>query len=144
MDASQEEFQEQPARGALAKQHLSSAVLAALEEGAENGPTVSTETAKHVVDLVWDWTTTALAPDLEAFMRHSKRSTIGVEDVQLSARKNARTKAFIDEEARRLRSRKTETGETLRIALRASRDAMQEYVGWTPPEDKASGRPAGA
>jgi len=48
------------------------------------------------------------------------------------------------EEARRLRSRKTETGETLRIALRASRDAMQEYVGWTPPEDKASGRPAGA
>ena len=60
---------------------------AALEEGAENGPTVSTETAKHVVDLVWDWTTTALAPDLEAFMRHSKRSTIGVEDVQLSARK---------------------------------------------------------
>ena len=48
------------------------------------------------------------------------------------------------EEARRLRSRKTETGETLRIALRASRDAMQEYIGRTPPDDKASGRPAGA
>ena len=103
MDASQDEFQEQPARGALAKQHLSSAVLSVLEEGPEDGPTVSKETARQMVDLVWDWTTTSLAPDLEAFMRHSKRSTIGVEDVQLTARKNARTKAFIDEEARRLK-----------------------------------------
>ena len=44
-----------------------------------------------------DWITRSLAPDLESFQRHSKRGTIGVEDVLLAARKNATTKALIAE-----------------------------------------------
>ena len=116
MEASQDEFQEQPERKSLAKQHLSAAVLAALEEGPADAPTVSQDTAKLMVDLVWDWTTTALAPDLQAFMRHSKRSTIGVEDVQLAARKNERTKKLIDEEAQRLKDNKLALREAKRKA----------------------------
>mmetsp|Transcript_7476 Transcript_7476/g.14956 ORF Transcript_7476/g.14956 Transcript_7476/m.14956 type:complete len:134 (+) Transcript_7476:1-402(+) len=108
MDASQDEFQAQPARSTLAKQQLAAAVIAALEDGPATGPALSKEAAASCVDLVWDWTTTALAPDLEAFMRHSKRSTIGVEDVQLAARKNARTKALIIDEANRLKDLKQE------------------------------------
>ena len=109
MDASQDDFQAQPARSTLAKQQLSAAVIAALEDGPATGPALSKDAAHAVVDLVWDWTTTALAPDLEAFMRHSKRSIIGVEDVQLAARKNACTKAVIAEEAQRLKAIKEET-----------------------------------
>ena len=109
MDASQDDFQAQPARSTLAKQQLAAAVLAALEDGQQSGPTLSKAAAHAVVDLVWDWTTTALAPDLEAFMRHSKRNTIGVEDVQLAARKNPRTKAIIAKEVQRLKALKEET-----------------------------------
>ena len=109
MDASQDDFQAQPARSTLAKQQLAAAVLAALEDGQQSGPALSKDAAHAMVDLVWDWTTTALAPDLEAFMRHSKRNTIGVEDVQLAARKNPRTKAIIAEEVQRLKALKEET-----------------------------------
>jgi len=113
MDASQDEFQAQPERGTLAKQQLSASVLAALEDASkDDGPLLSKEAAEAIVDLVWDWTTTALAPDLEAFMRHSKRSTIGVEDVQLAARKNVRTKALINEECQQLKAVKQKTKET--------------------------------
>ena len=42
-------------------------------------------------------------------MRHSKRNTIGAEDVQLAARKNPRTKAIIAEEIQRLKALKEET-----------------------------------
>ena len=110
MDASQDDdFQAQPARSTLAKQQLAAAVIAALEDGHSAGPALSKDAAHAVVDLVWDWTTTALAPDLEAFMRHSKRNTIGAEDVQLAARKNPRTKAIIAEEVQRLKALKEET-----------------------------------
>ena len=110
MDASQDDdFQAQPARSTLAKQQLAAAVIAALEDGDTTGPALSKDAAHAVVDLVWDWTTTALAPDLEAFMRHSKRNTIGAEDVQLAARKNPRTKAIIAEEIQRLKALKEET-----------------------------------
>ena len=109
MDASQDDFQAQPARSTLAKQQLAAAVIAALEDGQQSGPALSKDAAHAMVDLVWDWTTTALAPDLEAFMRHSKRNTIGVEDVQLAARKNPRTKAIIAEEVQRLKALKEET-----------------------------------
>ena len=110
MDASQDDdFQAQPARSTLAKQQLAAAVIAVLEDEPATGPALSKDAAHAVVDLVWDWTTTALAPDLEAFMRHSKRNTIGVEDVQLAARKNPRTKAIIAEEVQRLKALKEET-----------------------------------
>ena len=108
MEASQDDFQAQPTRSTLAKQQLASTVIAALEDSRATGPALSKEAVAAVVDLVWDWTTTALAPDLEAFMRHSKRSTIGVEDVQLAARKNARTKALIIDEAERIKDLKQE------------------------------------
>ncbi len=121
--ASQDEFQAQPARGVLAKQQLSASVLAAIEEAPADGPQLSQEATKAMVDLVWDWTTTALAPDLEAFMRHSKRSTIGVEDVQLAARKNARTSALINEECQRLKDIKQATRDTkARKAAEAERN----------------------
>ena len=108
---SEGDFQDQPERSTLARQQLSAAVIAALEEEGpgSSGPPLSEEVVKELTALVWDWTTTALAPDLEAFMRHSKRNTIGVEDVQLAARKNPRTKAIIAEEVQRLKALREET-----------------------------------
>ena len=110
--ASQDDFESQADRPSLAKQHLSAAIVTALEEKENDatttagGPPLSKEAMLQITELVWDWTTTALAPDLEAFMRHSKRSIIGVEDVQLAARKNVRTRQLIDGEASRLKEHK--------------------------------------
>ena len=49
----------------------------------------------NLTKVTHDWITRSLAPDLESFQRHSKRGTIGVEDVQLAARKNPVTKSLI-------------------------------------------------
>ena len=122
MDASQDDFQAQPARSTLAKQQLGAAVIAALEDGPAMGPALSKDAVHAMVDLVWDWTTTALAPDLEAFMRHSKRNTIGAEDVQLAARKNARTKAIIADEAQRLKEVKEVKQATRAVKARKAAD----------------------
>ena len=51
----------------------------------------------NLTKVTHDWITRSLAPDLESFQRHSKRGTIGVEDVLLAARKNDTTKALIAE-----------------------------------------------
>lgn len=110
--ASQDDFESHADRPTLAKQHLSAAVVAALEEKdndavtTADGPPLSKEVMWQITELVFDWTSTALAPDLEAFMRHSKRNTIGVEDVQLAARKNPCTRQLIDGEASRLKEQK--------------------------------------
>lgn len=59
--------------------------------------------AQQLTEVAWQWTTTALAPDLEAFQKHSKRSVIAADDVLLAARKNEATHALLCEEADRLR-----------------------------------------
>ena len=55
------------------------------------------------MQVAYQWATTALAPDLEAFQRHSKRSQIGPEDVLLAGRKNETTHQLLVNEAERLR-----------------------------------------
>ena len=60
--------------------------------------------AQQLAEVSWSWTTTALAPDLERFAKHAKRSKIAPEDVLLAARKNEVTYALIDREAQKLRS----------------------------------------
>jgi len=44
-------------------------------------------------------------------MRHAKRSSIAVEDVQLAARKNERTRQIIDAEAVRLKRLRKEAAD---------------------------------
>ena len=60
--------------------------------------------AQQLTETAWTWATTALAPDLERFARHAKRSKVAPEDVLLAARKNEVTYALVDREAQRLRS----------------------------------------
>eukprot|EP00962_Isochrysis_galbana_P044730 scaffold17434_cov114-Isochrysis_galbana.AAC.2 len=48
-------------------------------------------------------TTSSLAVDFEHFMRHAKRSSVAIEDVQLAARKNEQTRKLIETEGLRLR-----------------------------------------
>mmetsp|Transcript_74303 Transcript_74303/g.124013 ORF Transcript_74303/g.124013 Transcript_74303/m.124013 type:complete len:132 (-) Transcript_74303:164-559(-) len=98
------------------------ALLALIEEHEANLPVrVSKAVAQNLVELTWEWATMALAPDLEQFVQHRKKSTIGVEDVQLAARKNKQTKMLIDQEIRRLRER--ERGEGTSAQLRRGHSA---------------------
>ena len=61
---------------------------------------VSAGFAAHLTEVSWTWTTTALAPDLEAFARHAKRQKVGPDDVVLAARKNETTHSLLEREAR--------------------------------------------
>mmetsp|Transcript_18811 Transcript_18811/g.60110 ORF Transcript_18811/g.60110 Transcript_18811/m.60110 type:complete len:124 (+) Transcript_18811:82-453(+) len=93
------------------REKLAHAVLSVLEEEGAGGvgASFSRPFAQQLAALVWDWSTTSLAVDLEHFSRHAKRAGVSIEDVQLAARRNPQTKALIDAEARRLRlQRKSE------------------------------------
>ncbi|EOD23950.1 hypothetical protein EMIHUDRAFT_206955 [Emiliania huxleyi CCMP1516] len=93
------------------REKLAHAVLSVLEEegAGGDGASFSRPFAQQLAALVWDWSTTSLAVDLEHFSRHAKRAGVSIEDVQLAARRNPQTKALIDAEARRLRlQRKSE------------------------------------
>ena len=81
------------------KQHkrLQTSVRALAEEAQDAERPFATAVVHQLTAITHDWITRALAPDLEAFQRHSKRGTIGVEDVQLAARKNETTKAMLGE-----------------------------------------------
>ena len=63
----------------------------------------STAFAQQLTEVAYQWATTALAPDLEAFQRHSGRKQIGAEDVLLAGRKNETTHDLLVAEAERLR-----------------------------------------
>lgn len=89
--------------------HLRSQFAAAVAEildshdNAEPRPAPTQAFAQQLTEVAWQWTTTALATDLEAFQRHSKRSVIAADDVLLAARKNEATHMLLSEEANRLR-----------------------------------------
>ena len=59
--------------------------------------------AQQLTELTWMWTTTALAPDLERFAQHAKRSRVAPEDVVLASRKNEVTHALINGASQRLK-----------------------------------------
>ena len=101
-------FASQADRSRALRQHFAAAIAAVLDSNdtseAAARPPASTSFAAQLTEVAWTWTTTALAPDLESFARHAKRTKIGVEDVMLAARKNDVTHALIEREAARLRS----------------------------------------
>ena len=77
------------------------AVLSVVEEQSTSIP-VSREFAHALTDLTESWVTQALAPDLEHFAHHARRSIVGTEDVLLAARKNDRTRSLLAGEAARM------------------------------------------
>ena len=80
-----------------------SEILDSHDDAAETRPAPTQAFAQQLTEVAWQWTTTALATDLEAFQRHSKRSVIAADDVLLAARKNEATHSLLSEEANRLR-----------------------------------------
>ena len=73
---------------------------------AASRPPPSAAFAAQLTEVAWQWTTTALAPDLEAFSRHAKRAKISVEDVILATRKNEATQALVEREAAKLKTKR--------------------------------------
>ena len=75
--SSQDHFDSALDRSALLRTHFALAVTDLLE-GVErpSGLPVTAEFSHHLTGLAYTWATTALAPDLEAFMRHSKRTQV--------------------------------------------------------------------
>ena len=80
-----------------ARKRLGLSVVAVVKAQEDAERPFAKEVVKELTKVTHDWITRSLAPDLESFQRHSKRGTIGVEDVQLAARKNPVTKALIAE-----------------------------------------------
>ena len=102
-----DDFAERADRTVVLRQNFAAAVAAVLDEAADREPRrpqPSSTFAQALADVAWSWTTTALAPDLEAFARHAKRSKIGVDDVLLASRKNEVTHALMEREAANLRT----------------------------------------
>lgn len=116
---SQDEFVAPGDRSVLLRSHFAAAVATVLEADDSVGgarPPASTAFAAQLTEVAWTWATTALAPDIEAFARHSKRTKIGPEDVVLAARKNEATHGLLGREAARLRSVRPRKGETTTAA----------------------------
>ena len=65
---------------------------------------ISKAAAQQLTEVAWSWTTTALAPDLERFAKHAKRSKVAPEDVLLAARKNEVTHNHIVREMKTLKA----------------------------------------
>ena len=109
-------FAEQADRSLVLRQNFAAAVAAVLDADADTPAAArlppSAAFAQALTDVAWTWTTTALAPELEAFARHAKRAKISAEDVVLAARKNDTTHALVEREAARLRSVRHKPGES--------------------------------
>jgi centromere protein S len=116
-ESQDDDFAETADRSTLLRQNFAAAIAAVLDadsndaEEAAARPAASASFAAQLTEVAWMWTTTALAPDLEAFARHGKRAKIGVEDVLLAARKNEATLELMEREAAKLRSVKRKVGE---------------------------------
>ena len=80
----------------------------------------------NLTKVTHDWITRSLAPDLESFQRHSKRGTIGVEDVLLAARKNDTTKALIAEHVDELAASKQKKRRRSDAAAAADEDEADD------------------
>lgn len=124
-DSEDDDFAEQSDRSTVLRQNFASAVAAVLDEAEEANARLpaSAGFAAQLAEVAWTWTTTALAPDLEAFARHAKRARIGVEDVLLAARKNEATAQLMEREAAKLRSVKRKAGDGDKSAREAAAQA---------------------
>lgn len=95
-------------RTSLCRAQFASAVACVLEATAADStthvPTASTTFAQHLTDIAFDWTSTALGPDLSRFASHAGRRKVGIEDVLLAGRKNDATLRLLEQEAASLRS----------------------------------------
>lgn len=86
------------------RDHFMAAVVSLIEsEPHPEGLPPSPGFVNQLAELGYAWTTTALAPDLEAFRKHAKRKHIAPDDVLLAARKNPVTRAMLEREAERLK-----------------------------------------
>ena len=109
MSAGADDFDERaPDRSSLLRSQFAAAVGAVLDTSlAESDkPPASPAFAQQLTEVAYSWATTALAPDLEAFARHSKRAQVGPEDVVLAARKNDMTHELVERESTRARQDK--------------------------------------
>ena len=114
-DASQDDFADaQQDRTTVLRQNFAAGIASVLDgndDEAAARPSATAGFAAQLAEVAWMWTTTALAPDLEAFARHAKRKSIDPQDVLLAARKNEVTHALVEREADRLRSVRRKVGE---------------------------------
>lgn len=90
-------------RRSLDRSHFAAAVAAVVDKDDGKYPPASNGFVAALTQVTWDWTTKALAPDLESFARHSKRAQVGPEDVLLAARKNETTRSMVAREFERIR-----------------------------------------
>ena len=112
--ADDDDFAEETDRSSALRAHFAAAIASVLDtddSDEASRPTPSSSFAAHLTEVAWAWTTTALAPDLEAFARHAKRAKVTPEDVALAARKNEVTHALVEREASRLRSVRRKVGD---------------------------------
>ena len=79
----------------LLRGQWAAAVAAVLEAQPSANLPISHAFAQHLCEVSWNWATGALAPDLEAFARHSNRAQVGTADVILAGRKNDVTLALL-------------------------------------------------
>jgi centromere protein S len=116
------------------------AVLSAVEEQNTTVP-VSRECAASLVELVEGWATQALAPDLEQFAHHARRTIVSVDDVLLAARKNERTRACLAAEAARMNRGTKRRGTKRRASGGAAETSAAAGVCHeaTPPGARVSG-----
>ena len=92
-------------RTGLLRQHFAAAVTELVDgDDADVRLPASKSFVQQLTEVAWSWTTTALAPDLESFARHAKRSKVGAEDVLLAARKNEGTHALLESAAAGLKA----------------------------------------
>lgn len=101
-----------PDRATLLRKHFALAVTSVLDErcGDDATPRPTTEMVQQLTEVAWSWTVSALAPDLERFAKHAKRTRIAPDDVLLAARKSPATEVMLEREAAKLRSVKRKVG----------------------------------
>ena len=93
------------------------ATLVLLEKNANTTTTTlpfSTLFARQLNALAYEWASQELSGDLECFAKHAGRKTVALEDVEIAARKNAKTSALIHAEANRLRSARADAAKAKR------------------------------
>ncbi len=95
-----------PDRANHTKDHFLVAVGRLLEEEADSDLRPTAQFGRCLSEVAYQWTTTTLREDLDAFRQHAKRRSVGPDDVVLAARKNPVTHALLQREAARLRASK--------------------------------------
>ena len=93
------------------RQHFACAVAEILDRREEQHQKPSTAFAHQLAEVAFEWSQTALGPDLERFAKHGKRTKVGPEDVVFACRKNDVLHDVIQREAGKLRSGRQKTAQ---------------------------------